>query len=199
MLLVDLSIQNPRDYISYAHAATFKIAHLTTTTSSSIPRIYFLRLPMATPTPPKATVRGTNTNPATAPALNPMNGTSAPLANKNASKPAAPAAPAKKAGAPMSNAPATSGNNRGAPSTAMGASPLMRSCWLFATRERRPRSSRRGRSSSALARVSPCFSSLESTPSSAVCSSRPSSRTRERRGYCLLSILSGSTLFTHFL
>ena len=141
---------------------------------------------MATPTPPKATAKGINTNPSTAPAGKPMKGTSTPFANKNASKPANPAAPKKNAGAPTSKAPATRGRRRGAPSTATGARPLMRSCWLLATRERRPRSSRRGKSSSAFSRVSPCFSSLERRPSWAVCSRRPSSRTRERTGYCLM-------------
>jgi hypothetical protein len=130
-----------------------------------------------------ATDKGTSNNPATSPADNPTNGISTLFTIKAPSKPANAAAARKKAGAPTSNAPATTGNKRGAPSTTKGATPLMRSCWLDPTMERAPDCSMVGRRDSTVARSSPFFSSLERIPYSAVRPRRSSSRTRLTTSY----------------
>ena len=59
----------------------------------------------------------------------------------------------------------------------------MRSCWLLATRERSPSSSAAGRRDSMVLRSTPCASSLERIPYSAVRPRRSNSRTRRTALY----------------
>ena len=61
--------------------------------------------------------------------------------------------------------------------------PLMRSCWLFATRESRPSFSAVGRRPSMASRSRPFFSSLERMPYLAVRPMMSSSRTRRMTLY----------------
>jgi len=145
--------------------------------------IYFLSPERKTPTPPVTTDKGTNNKPAKTPAGNPINGTVTSFAKRAKSAPASAAEVRKKAGAPTPRAPATTGKRRGAPSTSKGATPLMRICWLDATRESAPVSSIAGRSFSIAARSRPRFSSLERIPYSAVSPRMSSSRTRLTTSY----------------
>ncbi len=161
-------------------------------------KIYFFKLPRATPAPAEAMVKGTNKSPATAPAGSPTKGISTPLATKRYSIPANPPAARKNAAGPTSSAPATTGRRKGAPSTKRGATKLTSNCWLLAARLNKPNSSARGRSFSSLAKSRPFFSNLERTPASIVAWRRSSSRTRRMTLYYRMTRKEKKTMRQEF-